>query len=211
MDTGSRNTRSLHRAGAALGVAAAVLLLPLPAGAATAAAGAAAPQLSIAIDNGRTSVRSGDTLTYVVTVRNLGTVDAVGLLVSQSMPIGLTFGSADPPATTRSGGVGWVSDLAAGGEVVFRSTATVSDTPTDLFRLASVACAATSADGPPVVCATHSDQLPAGATAEAARPTDATSSTVDRRWYLAGGGALVAATGLALLIRRRVTGRRTRG
>jgi len=214
MDTGSRYTPALHRAGAALGVVAAALLLPLSTAATTAAttaAGQAAPQLSIAIDNGRTSARVGDTLTYVVTVRNLGTTDTVGLVVSQSMPTGLTFGSADPPATTRTGGVGWVSDLVAGGEATFRSTATVSDTPADLLRLASVACAATSADGPPVVCATHSDQLPAGATAEAARTTDPAVSTAGRRWYLAGGGALVVAAGVALLVRRRVTVRRTPG
>jgi uncharacterized repeat protein (TIGR01451 family) len=223
MDTDSRPGRgsvARRQAWAPLGtvlaaLAAALLLTAGPAAATGAGAGAApagssqapaGPQLSIAIDNGRTSTSAGDTPTYTITVRNLGTTDVDGLEVTQSVPPGLRFESADPAATAQTGSVGWTLDLKAAGAATFHTTMTVLQTPAELLRLATVACARTSADGPPIVCASHSDQLPAGANAQAGRAASgpAAPSPGPNRWYLAGGAVLaVAALALAALMLRR--------
>jgi uncharacterized repeat protein (TIGR01451 family) len=68
---------------------------------------APSPPLNIAIDDGRTSVAAGDPLPYAITVRNLGSTPITGLQVSQSLPAGLTFGSADSAGQARSGTVMW--------------------------------------------------------------------------------------------------------
>jgi hypothetical protein len=67
-----------------------------------------------------------------------------------------------------------------------------------------VACASLSAAAP-IVCATHSDQLPAGAEADAAARTATTSEPAGHRaWWLAGVGVLVvAALGGGVLTRQR--------
>lgn len=164
-----------------------------------------APQLSISVDNGRTTAAEGDTLDYTVTVRNLVATEVRGLTVRQTMPVGLELTSAEPGHTVESGAVSWGLDLQAGGEATFRSTLTVKDTPPDLLRLATVACASISTDGPPIVCATHSDQLPAGAAAEADRAVqnpDASTGS-DGWWYAAGGGVLVIVALATLILRRR--------
>lgn len=193
---------TLRAAGAICGLVATAMLVGVPAGAAP----ADPPQLSIAVDNGHSSTAAGDTLDSAITVRNLGTTKIVGLKLTQTMPTGLVFGSADAAGVAGPDGVSWTVDLAPTAEAVVRSTMTVSDTPPDLLRLATVACAAASADGPPIVCASDSDQLPAGAAAEAAIAADesAAASTALLRWYLAGGAVLVvAAVAVLLLIRRR--------
>ena len=196
-------------AGVLVGVALAVLLTAAPAWAAGKGAEPAAtepaPQLSIAVDNGRTSAAAGDTLDYAITIRNLGTTDVAGLTVTQSMPAGLSLKSADSAGTEQAGGVGWTIDLAAAGEAVLHSTMAVTDTPPELLRLATVACASMSAGGPPIVCASHSDQLPAGASAEAAAAAAAAPSSGLLQWYVAGGIAvvLVAVSVVVVVVRRR--------
>ena len=134
-----------------------------------------------------------------ITIRNLGTTDVVGLTVTQSMPAGLSLEAADSAGTKQAGGVGWTIDLATAGEAVLHSTMAVTDTPPELLRLATVACASMSANGPPIVCASHSDQLPAGASAEAAAPS---SGLLQR--YAAGGIAVVLiAVSVVVVVRRR--------
>jgi len=167
------------------------------------------PQLSIAIDNGRTSTTIGDILDYVITVQNLGTADVDGLLIAQSVPSGLDFGTADAGGTADASAVTWNLDLKATTTATFHTTMTVTATPAELLRLASVVCASSSADGPPIVCAAHSDQLPAGAAAEAAATAlagDATTpaSGISSWWYLGGGiGLVVVVAALAVLLVRR--------
>ncbi|MFC7645278.1 hypothetical protein ACFQX6_35065 [Streptosporangium lutulentum] len=119
------------------------------------------PRLSISVDNGRTATQEGDRLTYTVTVRNIGTAGARDLHLTQSLPPGLKFVSADGHGTVRKGQVVWSANLGAGKDVTFHTTAKVQATPDHLLRLATVACASTGADAKPIVCATHSDQLPA--------------------------------------------------
>lgn len=178
------------------GVALAALLTAAPAW----ASGTAAPQLSIAVDNGRTSTAAGETLDYAITIRNLGTAGVKDLRVTQTMPAGLSLEKADAAGAERAGSVGWTLDLAAAGQVVVHSTMTVADTPPELLRLATVACASMSVTGPPIVCAAHSDQLPAGAAAEAAAQNPPAGPV---GWYVAGGIGLLAAASLVLVLRRR--------
>ncbi len=190
------------------GVALAALLTAAPAGAtgtgAAPKAAPAAPQLSIAVDDGRTSTTAGETLEYAITIRNLGTAGVRDLQVTQTLPAGLSLEKADAAGSQRAGSVGWTLDLAAAGNVVVHSTTKVSDTPPELLRLATVACASMSAGGPPIVCASHSDQLPAGATAEAAARAP---SIGPAWWYVAGGIGLLAAVALVLVLRRRTAAR----
>jgi uncharacterized repeat protein (TIGR01451 family) len=207
MDTARQRARSLrHAAGATLSVMLTAMLAALLGGGTAAAAPADAPQLSIAVDNGRTSADTGDSLVYTITVRNLGTDDLKGLTVTQSVPTGLEFGTADHGGRTTAGNVGWSLNLKAASEAIFTSTMTVSATPAELLRLATVACASTSADGPPIVCASHSDQLPAGASAEAAAAAPAPSPGL-LQLYLMGGIAvvLIAVAVVVVVIRRRTT------
>jgi uncharacterized repeat protein (TIGR01451 family) len=171
---------------------------------ATVNAAASGPQLSIAVDDGRSSAVAGDSLTYTITVRNLGTADVAGLTVTQSLPTGLTLDSTDPPAEVGAGGVRWTLDLKATGDATFHSRMTVSKTPAALLRMATVACASTSGKGPPVVCAAHSDQLPAGAAEQArqeAMSSIARTGGIDP-WYVAGAIGLAGVVLLTALLRR---------
>lgn len=181
-------------------------LLADVAGSTTVSTASSAPQLSIAVDDGRTSAVAGDALTYTITVQNLGTADVTGLKVTQSLPAGMKLDSTDPAAAVRSGSVSWSLRLKAAGHAIFHSRMTVSKTPTALLRMATVACASTSSKGPPVVCASHSDQLPAGAAQarQAAMSSTAGPGGVDP-WYIAGAIGLVGVVLLTVLVRRHRT------
>jgi uncharacterized repeat protein (TIGR01451 family) len=165
--------------------------------------------LRIAADNGVTSARVGDTLTYAIIIQNLGTADVADLLVTQSLPAGLQFLSADSGGTVKPGSVSWKLDLKTTATATFHTTTTVLDTPPVLLRRATVACAATSADASPTVCAFDSDELAAGAAAEVSQaavgqPAEA-ASTGGLGWYAAAGGAVLIVVGaLAALL---LTGR----
>ncbi|GAA3136217.1 hypothetical protein [Streptosporangium carneum] len=159
------------------------------------------PKLSIAVDNGRTTAKEGDRLTYTITVDNVGTTDVDDLRLVQTMPAGLKFVSADGHGTAKEGQVAWTVDLPAGKNATFHTKAQVLATPQDLLRLATVACASTESGGRPIVCAAHSDQLPAGAAAEAAGRS--ASSDADRPWYIPTGAALLAVAVLGVWAFRR--------
>jgi uncharacterized repeat protein (TIGR01451 family) len=199
-------SRRSHLQGTSVLIAALVggLLLAFTAPATSASAQAqAGPQLSIAIDDGHTSAKAGDELTYTITVRDLGSAPVTGLVVTQTRPTGLTLKTASPAAVEDARTVTWTVDLAANGAVTLHSTMTVSTTPHDLLRLASVACAATSAAGPPIVCATHSDQLPAGARAAHAAETSGARGASNRGGWILGGGAAVVVIGALGMLRAR--------
>ena len=170
-----------------------------------------APQLSIAVDNGHTSAAVGDAFTYTITVANLGTTDIPGLVVTQTMPTGLTFGSADSGGTAESDSVTWNVDLKATDTSTFHTTMSVVPTPADLLRLATVACASLSPGGSPIVCASHSDQLPAGAAAESSQAAAAADTAAapptgpGLSWWWIGGGiglVIVAALAMGIIILR---------
>jgi uncharacterized repeat protein (TIGR01451 family) len=203
-----RPRRTALRAVGAAAVLLAFISLPVTAAVAEGAAptARAKPQLSIAVDNGKKSVRSGDTVHYTVTVKNLGAGEVDALRVTQSLPAGLTFVSADANGTANKTEVVWRVDLKPAATTSLRTTMKVVDTPKTLLRLATVACAGLSATSP-VVCATHSDQLPAGAAAQAAARDVASSGSDDHDgWWIAGGSAAVlggVALGVAATRRRR--------
>ncbi|GAB3938665.1 hypothetical protein [Micromonospora vulcania] len=173
---------------------------PKPSGAAS----PSGPLLSITLDDGRTAVAAGDELTYRLTVRNLGTAKVAGLKVSQTMPTGLTLVSADRGGKARNGAVNWSVDLKVGQESTFTTVAKVGETPKELLRLATVACATAKDGSKPLVCATHSDQLPAGAAATPTKDAGGTSWL----WYAGAVLALLVLGLVAFVLFRRYRGRR---
>jgi uncharacterized repeat protein (TIGR01451 family) len=187
--------------------------------------GADVPQLTIAIDDGRDSAAAGDQVTYAVTVTNLGSTPVEGLSVSQRLPAGGTFSSADHDGQLRGDAVVWTVDVPASGEFTASSVMTVGETAPDELRLAGVVCAALAADQPPLVCASDTDELPAGARAAAASTAASAASTAPAGggsaqdgprwwWFAAGAGVLVVVVGAVLLVvlrRRRRKGAAHRG
>jgi uncharacterized repeat protein (TIGR01451 family) len=193
--------------GAAGGVLALLCLAPLYAGAET-----TKPQLSIAVDNGHDSAVKGDTLGYAITVTNLGTAKVRDLVVTQSVPAGATFVSADDHGVHRAGVVTWTLDVKAAKKVVLHASMTVAATPDELLRLATVACAQISSTERPLVCASDSDQLPAGAaavTAQQAAEPPSVGSGHRVWWYSGGAAALVGVVAALLVVRTRSAARRT--
>jgi uncharacterized repeat protein (TIGR01451 family) len=172
-------------------------------------ASAAAPRLGIAIDDGHTTVTTGNRLTYTITVQNLGSADVYGLAVTQSLPPGVELESADSSGVARDGYVRWKVNLEATAKAVVHATMTVYDTPPDQPRLASMACVSAADNQRPIVCATHSDQLSAGVAAVTAQTRTGPPAPAARAgwWYLLGGLVLLSIGGLSASLRRR---RRTR-
>lgn len=183
----------------------------------SAPATAAPPQLSVGVDDGQAQTEGGATTRYTVTVTNLGGKTAHGLHVSQTVPDGATVGRVDHEGTTRKGTVRWSVDVPAGGSITLRSTLAVADElPSGLLRLATVVCVGTSADAPPTVCASDSDQLPAGAAAEQEQrrlePSGGAAAVAPSWTPAAAAGTgllvLVGLVGLVALARRRSRARR---
>lgn len=210
MPTPPRTPSRLARAAlASLAAVAAVLCWSTPVAAAPKPAPSpAGPQLSIAVDNGLDTAASGDELSYVITLTNVGTEDLSDLLVTQSLPPGTSLVRADAEGDEKTGLVQWEVDLRATKKVTFKTSLKLADTPAEVLRLASVACAKVSVKAPPVVCAADSDMLPAGeAAAEAAATAQTTKTGAPSRtvWYVSAGAVLAAglATLLVLRLRRR--------
>ncbi|MCM3887101.1 DUF11 domain-containing protein [Frankia sp. R82] len=128
---------------------------------------ASGPDLAIGIDDGHTDVRAGDHLTYTVKIRNIGTVDAGDLVVTQTLPVGVRLRSADRDGVLHDGTVAWHTDLPAGRNTAFVVQAEVAKPPGGQLRLASVVCATPGGAARPIVCAADSDRLPAGRAAAA--------------------------------------------
>jgi uncharacterized repeat protein (TIGR01451 family) len=172
------------------------------------------PQLSISVDNGHTAARAGDTLTYTVVVDNVGADAVTGLRVTQTVPTGLTLGSADAGGARVGGEVVWSVDVPAADHVTVHTTMELGSTPGRLRRLAVVACAAAEDATTPTVCASHSDLLPAGAAVLARRAAAASSGAArgNREWdaVLALVAVVAAAAATLTVARRRLLTRRER-
>jgi len=81
------------------------------------------------------------------------------------------------------------------------STMTVVQAPKDTKRIATVACARTSPDAPPIVCASHSARLPAAAQEKASSTPDGSGRLA---WWLAAAAAvLLLAAAVFVFYRRR--------
>lgn len=201
MPTPSRTrTRFARTALAALAAVAAVLCWSASPVSATPKETPSAPQLSIAVDNGHSSAAAGDELSYIITLTNVGTEDVTDLLVTQSLPPGTSLVSADADGDERTGVVQWKVDLKATKKATFKTSLKLADTPAEVLRLASVACAKVSAKAAPVVCAADSDLLPAGEAAARADAAQTTGTPTSGRtvWYVVAGAVLAA--GLATLL-----------
>jgi uncharacterized repeat protein (TIGR01451 family) len=160
------------------------------------------PQLKIAVDNGQQSATSGDQLDYTITVANLASAKVRELVITQTVPAGATFVSADTRGVRRADKVTWKLDLNKGRKIVVHASMTAATPPEDLLRLATVACAQLSTTDPPLVCATDSDQLPAGAVAESAQQAaeQPGASSPSRVWWYVGGAVALAGVAAASLI-----------
>lgn len=172
----------------------------------------AVPDLAIEIDDGHTSVSEGDRLTYTVKIRNIGTVDAGDLLVTQTLPAGLRFDSADRDGVSSDGAVTWRTDLPAGRDTAFAVRAEVAKPPSGQLRLASVVCAMIDGDSRPIVCAADSDRLPASENAgDAAEGSDGSSGLSGWLTVLYVGLGVVLVLLLALIVWRRRRSRPSAG
>lgn len=174
-----------------------------------ASAPTAIPGLSISVTDGRTAVKPGDQLTYLVSVKNVGTVSASHLKITQSLPAGLAFVSASSNGVAANGQVAWLTSIATGGAETFRVVTRVTQPPVRLLRLAAVACAAQQGSARPLVCAAHLDRLPAVAAASAA--TASGSPGRDLPAYLGGAVAVLAIGALLTIFGRRAIRRRQPG
>jgi uncharacterized repeat protein (TIGR01451 family) len=138
-----------------------------PGPAAVIRAAAKKPALSIGISDGRQTARPGMLLSYTIQIHNIGRIGVPRLNVEQMVPPGLKLISVSRHGVRRAGQVSWQLNLPPGQAATFRIVARVGKTPKQTLRLATVACASAGAHGRPIVCATDSDQLPAGAIAAA--------------------------------------------
>ena len=166
------------------------------------------PALTISVSDGRTAANPGDQLTYLVSVRDGGTVSAQHLKITQTLSAGLDFLSASPHGKAASGLVTWSAGIPAGGTKTFRVMARVTRTPARLLRLAAVACASAEGSSRPLVCAAHLDRLPV-ATAASASQAAGTSHALPLVY--AAVLAVLAAAVLTVITRRRVRLRRRPG
>jgi uncharacterized repeat protein (TIGR01451 family)/fimbrial isopeptide formation D2 family protein len=90
----------------------------------------AAPDLVITKDDGFTVVSPGQFIEYTLTIRNVGTQDATGVVVTDTLPANTTFVSASDSGIYDSitGVVTWPAfDLAAGASVTRTVTIQVND------------------------------------------------------------------------------------
>ena len=167
---------------------------------------ASVPALSIGVSDGRTAVKPGDQLTYVVSVRDGGTRSAPHLKITQTLSAGLELRSASPHGTAANGQVAWYAGIPAGGTKTFHVVARVTQPPAQVLRLAAVACAAASGSSRPIVCAAHLDRLPAAAAAPASQ--GARPSRLILLPYVVAALVVLAAGALALIAFRRLRLRR---
>ncbi|MFE0022959.1 DUF11 domain-containing protein [Amycolatopsis sp. NPDC059021] len=157
---------------------------------------ASPPSLSIGIDDGRAKARGGEELTYTVKVANTGAAGIEGLRLTQSLPPGLRFTSADHDGRQADQVVTWTVTVPAGKDVTVTSRGVVEQVPRGTTRLASSACAYTAGQDRPAVCSTDSDALDATALATAS-PEGSTW------WYWAAGVLAAVAVVVAVLLFRR--------
>ena len=81
----------------------------------------ARPDLSVTVDDGLDTVRSGQTTTYTVTVANDGASDVTGAVAEAELPPELAFVSASDGGTAAGGTVTWPAVDLLAGETVTRT------------------------------------------------------------------------------------------
>ncbi|NJM08301.1 DUF11 domain-containing protein [Candidatus Gracilibacteria bacterium] len=127
----------------------------------------AAPDLTIVKDDGEDVVLAGDTLTYTLVIANVGDQDATGVVVTDALPLELSFISASDGGALTGSVVSWPAfDLDAGETVTYTLVATVAD-PLPLGTQTIVNDAFVTDDGnngpdptPPNNTSSDTDRLP---------------------------------------------------
>jgi uncharacterized repeat protein (TIGR01451 family) len=161
----------------------------------------AVPGLSISVTDGKTAVRPGEQLTYLVSVKDIGTLGAPHLKVTQTLPAGLAFVSASGHGVAARGQVAWITGIGPGGAKTFTVVTKLVRIPVRQLRLAAVACAEPQGSAQPMVCAAHLDRLPAVAARPAAKPTGSPGGV--RAAYIAAGLAVLVVGALLVIVGRR--------
>ena len=172
---------------------------PKPPHTASAARASRAPGLTISISDGHVTARTGDKLTYTVSVRNSGAVAVRSVKVTQTLTSGLKFLSASDHGVAAGGDVSWTVSLPVAGQRTFVDVTRVTSTPATLLRLAAVACVTLPGSTRPLVCAAHLDRLPAAA-ASTSRSGHSIGNVLT---YTAAGLAALALGLLTAIVARR--------
>ncbi len=91
-----------------------------------------APDVAIVKTDGLTSVNAGQTITYTLTIQNVGNIGVTGVAVTDTLPAGVTFAAASNGGGHSAGVVTWpVFNLAGGASVTRTVTVQVSPTATE--------------------------------------------------------------------------------
>ena len=89
----------------------------------------ARPDLVVTKSDGRTDVTPGDTLTYTVTVSNVGDQVASGMVVTDRLPAGVELVSSTDAGVASSGEVTWAAVALGGGATVTHTVTVVVGVP----------------------------------------------------------------------------------
>ena len=89
----------------------------------------AAPDLVISKTDGVTTVDPGQTVTYTLTVTNLGTQDATGVVITDTLPLSTTFNAASGGESESGGMVTWGPVAIAVGKWVTQTVSVTVDDP----------------------------------------------------------------------------------
>lgn len=185
-----RRRPRLWPAGAALVLAAAVLVGACGLAAADELPAPTRPALSIKVDDGTMRTRTKQVHTYTVRLRNLGSADLNGMGLTETLPSGVALVSATDGGAADGGRVAWTVDLPAGQELIRTVQARVDKLPPGP-GVASTACAHLAGTTVPVVCSTDLNQIPSDAElADAAGLPKATLYGVIAAGLAAVGGAV---------------------
>jgi uncharacterized repeat protein (TIGR01451 family)/fimbrial isopeptide formation D2 family protein len=107
----------------------------------------AAPDIAVTKTDGLTEVRPGDTMTYTITVSNIGTQGATGVVLTDSIPAGVTFVSASNGGALAAGVVTWPAFALSAGASVQRTLVVAVDDPAAVGQATIVNTAIASDDG----------------------------------------------------------------
>lgn len=170
--------------------AAGLLLAAAPTAAADGLPAPTRPALSIKVDDDTTKTKAKQVHTYTVKLRNLGSTNLRQMVLTETLPVGMSLISATDGGALNGadGQIVWTVDVLVGQEVTRTIKARVDKLPAG-HGIASTACARLAGSNVPVVCSTDLDQLPTEAELAAAAGTTATLYGITASLLVAGGGA----------------------
>ncbi len=102
--------------------------------------GGGTPQFTIEKTDNETEVSPGDSLNYLITVRNISTTNATNVTVTDSVPSRTTFVSASDSASRNGNTVTWTFDLAAGASKTLTMRVNTDSNITGRYTVRNTAC-----------------------------------------------------------------------